>query len=256
MIISLLTDFGTEDYFVGAMKGVILSIEPEAQIVDVTHQIEPQNIAAAGFTLNNCYREFPAGTIFLCVVDPGVGSDRRAVVVETGDYYFVAPDNGLLSFVLAQEDDAYRAHQLENPQYFRHPVSRTFHGRDIFAPVAAWLARGVNPADFGPEVSDLVRFEIAQPEKPNPKLLIGRIIHIDRFGNLITNLTGGDLPNPFVLEVNGRQVSSHFAHYSEAASDEIFTIFGSAGYLEIVAFKNSAERVLSAAAGQKIIVKM
>ena len=256
MIIALLTDFGTEDYFVGAMKGVILSIEPGAKIIDLTHQIEPQNIVAAGFTLGNCYHEFPVGTIFLCVVDPGVGSGRRAVVVRAGDYYFVAPDNGLLSFVLAREDEPYRAYQLENPQYFRHPVSRTFHGRDIFAPAAAWLARGVQPAEFGPAAADLVRLEITEPEKQNPNLVIGRIIHLDRFGNLVTNLRPGDLPNPFVTEVNGRLISSHFAHYSAAAPDEIFTIFGSAGYLEIVAFKNSAERILSATAGQKIIVRM
>ena len=148
MIIALLTDFGTKDYFVGAMKGVILNINENAKIIDITHEIEPQNIRSASFTLRACYKNFPPKTIFVAVVDPGVGSERRAILVETEDYFFIAPDNGLLSFIFNESDD-FLVYEITNEKFFNQPVSQTFHGRDIFAPCAAHLSKGVLPAEFG-----------------------------------------------------------------------------------------------------------
>ena len=166
-IIALLTDFGTKDYFVGAMKGAILSVNKDAKIVDITHEILPQDIRGASFTLRACYRNFPSGTIFVAVVDPEVGSQRRAILVETQDYFFVAPDNGILSFVF--EDYAlahaqasaspFRVFELTNNKYFAENISATFHGRDVFAPIAAHLSRGINPIEFGREITDFKRFD-------------------------------------------------------------------------------------------------
>ena len=254
MIIALLTDFGTKDYFIGAMKGSILTINPEAKIVDITHETEPQNIHSAGFTLANCFRDFPPKTIFIAIVDPGVGSNRRAILVETERYYFVTPDNGLASFIL-QDEKTFRVFELTNSRFFREPLSQTFHGRDIFAPVGAWLSKGVNPEEFGPKLTDVVRLELTHPRIISDNETEGEIIQIDHFGNLITNLKIEDLKENFVIEVNGYLVSKHQNYYSEVKPDEIFTIFGSAGFLEIVANQNSAENILQVTKGDKIIVK-
>lgn len=255
MLISLLTDFGTKDYFVGAMKGVILSINSEAKIVDITHQVEAQNIRSAGFILAACYRDFPEKTIFVTVVDPGVGSDRQAVLVETEKYYFIAPDNGLLSLVLANEKK-YRVFELTRQKYFREFRSLTFHGRDIFAPVAAWLSKGIEPKEFGRELKDLVCLDISFPKTISETELEAEIIHIDHFGNLITNLKKNDLSKVFSLEVNGIELGKHHSFYAEAEKDEIFTIWGSARYLEIVANQNSAKDLIKIAVGDKILVKL
>lgn len=253
MFIALLTDFGTRDYFVGAMKGVILSINKDAKIIDITHEIEPQNIVAAGFTLEACRRNFPPQTIFVAVVDPGVGSARRAILVAEKEYFFIAPDNGLLSFVFSQTDD-FRVYEISDPQYFNHPVSATFHGRDIFAPAAAHLSKGVRPEKFGPEIADFVFFPKPKPRRTGPDRLEAEIIYCDRFGNLITNLTPADLPRSFSLSVNGRRVDRLQRFFAEAEKDRIFMIFGSAGFLEIAAFQNSAEKLLGARTGDKIEV--
>src|SRR5437870_2878972 len=156
MPIALLTDFGNRDYFVGAIKGAILTVAPGAPIADITHEVPPQDIRSAAFMLGACYRDFPANTVFVCVVDPGVGSERRPIVVEAADRYFVAPDNGLLSFVVESSDES-RAFEISNRRFQRPRVSRTFHGRDIFAPAAAHLCNGVKPEDFGVQVFDIVR---------------------------------------------------------------------------------------------------
>ncbi len=292
-IIALLTDFGTRDYFVGAMKGVMLSINESAKIVDITHEIAPQNILSASFTLSACYKDFPRGTIFVAVVDPGVGSERRAILVETEDYFFVAPDNGLLSFVFetftlaharvsafedstlahaqvsatedstlaharvsATEDStlagvrvsAFRVFELTNEKYFAANISNTFHGRDIFAPVAAHLSNGVDPSEFGREIVDYKRLEIYDDE--------AKIIHIDRFGNLITNLKREDLPEKFALKIGETQIENLQEFYAEARASEVFMIFGSAGYLEVVAFQDSAKEILGAEIGQKIRLEL
>src|SRR6266849_5174353 len=187
-IITLVTDFGSQDFFVGAMKGVILSINPQAIIVDITHEIPAQDIEAAAFNLLATYKDFPAATIHVAVVDPGVGSTRRPILIECGAQFFVGPDNGIFSWI-CERDETIRAIHLTNEKFFRHPVSATFHGRDIFAPVAAALASGVAVKDFGDEASDYVRLDSLLPEVASDGSIDGRVIHIDRFGNCITNLT-------------------------------------------------------------------
>lgn len=267
--ITLLTDFGTRDYFAGAMKGAILSVNPRANIIDITHEIAPQDVRAAAFTLANYYKNFPRGTIHVCVVDPGVGSSRRAVLVQTGDYFFLAPDNGLLSFIFDEAENeesasrlpqgfsprGFRVFELANEKYFAAAVSRTFHGRDVFAPVAAHLSNGVEPGQFGAEIEDFIRFETAKPRKISADETIAEIIHIDRFGNLVTNLKTEDLPAKFAVEVNETRIERHQKFYAEAAKGEIFSITGSAGFLEIVAFRDSAEALLKAEAHQKILLR-
>jgi S-adenosylmethionine hydrolase len=256
MVIALLTDFGTSDYFVAAMKGKILTLCPDARIVDITHDIEPQNVRSAAFLLNACFRDFPHGTIFVVVVDPGVGSGRRPVLVQTEKYFFVAPDNGVLSFVLDHSTfEDFRIIELANKKYLAESVSQTFHGRDIFAPVAAYLAKGVNPTTFGPAIAELVRIEIPKLHRISDYELAGEVIHIDHYGNLITNLTRDELSDEFWLDVNGRKISRHCKHYAEAGEGEVFSIFGSAGFLEISVNFGSAKDILVAEVGQKVLVR-
>lgn len=251
MIIALLTDFGTKDYFVGAMKGVIFSINANVEIVDITHEIPPQNIKSAAFTLRACYRNFPRKTIFVSVVDPGVGSNRRAVLAETEDYFFIAPDNGLLSFAF-EEAKNLRVFELTGRQFFAENVSRTFHGRDIFAPVAAHLSKGIETNRFGRVIHDFVRFETAKPQKISENEIEAEVIHIDRFGNLITNLKSEDLPEKFYLEIGGEKIEKLRDYFAEAEKGEIFMISGSAGFLEIASFQDSAKDLLNAGIGRKI----
>lgn len=255
MIIALLTDFGTQDYFVGAMKGVILSINKNANIVDITHEITPQDINSASFILQNCYADFPAKTIFVAVVDPGVGSKRRAIIVETEKYFFVAPDNGLLSFVFEKAEN-YKVFEISSEIFFRQPVSRTFHGRDIFAPCAAHLSGGVKPHEFGNEINDFVVLAKRNPRRTSKNVTEAEIIFIDRFGNLITNLKAEDLPHKFYLEINNQKIEKLRGFFAEAEPGELFMIKGSAGFLEIAAFQNSAKDLLNAEIGQNISVNI
>ncbi len=250
MTIALLTDFGTKDYFVGAMKGVILSIGENTPIIDITHEIAPQNIRAASFTLRACYKDFPEKTIFVAVVDPGVGSKRRAILVETADYYFIAPDNGLLSFVF-NETTNFRAFELTNDKFFHHPISRTFHGRDIFAPAAAHLASGAKPDEFGNQIEDFILFKENAPHRISDTEIEAEIIHTDHFGNLILNVGQSDLSSEFAVEINGQTINKHQKFFAEAEKGELFTIWGSAGFLEIVAFRDSAANLLNASVGEK-----
>lgn len=252
MVIALLTDFGTRDYFVGAMKGAILSIAPKASIIDITHDIEPQDIRGAALTFAACYQDFPQGTVFVVVVDPGVGSNRRAIAATSGGYHFVAPDNGVLSFVLAKNA---RLYELTNRKYFAREVSNTFHGRDIFAPVAGHLSSGISPSECGPEIDDPVLFEFPRPFRISDKVFSAEIIHIDHFGNLLTNLTPADLPTEFHIEMKGVTIERNLGYYAEAKSDEPFSILGSAGFLEIVVNQRSAKEHFSAQVGDKLIVQ-
>lgn len=255
MIIALLTDFGTQDYFVGAMKGVILSINKDARIIDITHEIAPQNIRAASFTLRACYKNFPAKTIFVAVVDPGVGSARRAILVETAEYFFIVPDNGLLSFIFNESAD-FRVFEISNTDLLAEKISTTFHGRDIFAPSAAYLSQGIKPSEYGREITDFISFEAGKPQKISENTIQAEIIHADHFGNLITNLKREDLPEKFVLEIGESKIEKLQSYFSEAETGEIFMIFGSAEFLEIVAFQDSAKNILRAEIGQKIFAKI
>ena len=259
-IITLLTDFGTQDYFVGAMKGVILSVNPAAQIIDITHDIPPQDIHAGAFNLLAVYKEFPSATIHVGVVDPGVGSDRRAILIECAGQFFIGPDNGLFSWICEREGK-FVARRLTNAAYFRQPISTTFHGRDIFAPVAAALSNGVNPDEFGPLIDDHVRLESLKP-KTTDKGIEATIIHIDRFGNCITSLTRDhfgavELAAGASLMVNKQKVTSFrefFAQPGQQDEAELFMIVGSAGFVEIAARNASAASILNARRGQLIIL--
>lgn len=235
-MITLLTDFGTVDYFVGAVKGAILSVNPRVVIVDITHEIPPQDVEGAAFTLLASYQTFPSGTIHVAVVDPGVGSARRPIVVSAGDQLFVGPDNGIFSYIYDREP-SHRVFHITSDKYFRLSPSTTFHGRDIFAPVAAALSNGVKPEDLGPRIADPIRLK-------NSKSL--KIIHIDRFGNCITNITR-DLIDPKsnpTLVINRKQIRSFQEFYGAASPNELFAIWGSAGFLEIsINGKSAAERL-------------
>ena len=211
-IITLLTDFGAQDYFVGAMKGVILSLNPDATIVDITHEIPPQDIQAAAFNLLACYQDFPAGTIHVAVVDPGVGSDRRAILVECANQFFVGPDNGLFSWITEREGK-FSAWQITNEKFFRSPVSSTFHGRDVFAPVAAALSNGAATDEMSaPPLENIVMLAPLLP-RTTAEAIEGCIIHIDRFGNCVTNFTAEHINEERIaagakLIVNHKEISS------------------------------------------------
>lgn len=255
-IITLTTDFGLDDFFVGAMKGVILTINPAAMIVDITHTIPPHDIRAAAFTLAQAYREFPPGTIHVVVVDPGVGSTRKPLLVLTPRYTFVGPDNGVFSFIYAEEKAPTCIH-ITAEHYFRQPVSHTFHGRDIFAPVAAWLSKGLAPDGFGSRINEYVKFEIPYPEILDQTHIRGHVIHIDRFGNLITNITEKELPPDAIragakLVINGHTITRFQSHFAEAPAGEPFAVFGSTGRWEIAVYLDLAERVLNASAGTTV----
>src|SRR2546429_2766640 len=255
-IITLLTDFGSRDYFAAAMKGVILSINPAAQIVDITHEIPPQDIHAAAFNLLATYKDFPTNTIHVAVVDPGVGSSRRAVLIECAERFFVGPDNGIFSWVCEREV-SYRAIHLTNENYFRHPVSATFHGRDIFAPAAAALSNGVAPEEFGPAIESLIHLDSLKPKILSDEVIEASIIYIDHFGNCITNLTReilGDDLSLVRLVISGCEITSFRRYYREAEEREVFCVIGSAGFLEVVAANNSAAAILDARRGQTVSV--
>jgi S-adenosylmethionine hydrolase len=261
MIVTLLTDFGTADYFVGAMKGAVLSVNPAAQIVDLTHEIAPHDVEAGAFTLLEAHQTFPTGSIHVAVVDPGVGSARRPILAASDNYFFVGPDNGLFSYVYEREEKC-RVFHLTNEEYFRRPVSATFHGRDVFAPVAGALSQGVAPHTFGREIFDYVRLAPLAPEIAGDEIR-ARVIHIDRFGNCITNLSHAELSEASIargarLKINGREVRSFRKFFAEThdESDELFAVWGSAGFLEIAAFRASAALLLGAERGQEVFLSV
>ena len=195
------------------MKAVILSMNPNVDLVDITHDIEPQNITSAAFVLSACYRDFPPATIFVCVVDPGVGSDRRAVVVESNEHKFVGPDNGLFSFILSP---SVVITAIENDRFFRKPVSSTFHGRDIFAPVAAHLSLGLDMLELGPEITDAVILPNIHPRRTGENTIEGSVVHIDHFGNIVTNITAEMPVRRVQLEIGGRVISDRREFYTGA----------------------------------------
>lgn len=258
-VITLVTDFGTADYFVGAVKGAILSVNPSAVIVDITHEIPPQDIAAGAFTLLAAYQTFPAGTIHVAVVDPGVGSTRRPIIVSANEQFFVGPDNGLFSYVYDREP-SHKTFHVTADRFFRPAVSSTFHGRDIFAPVAAALSNGVAPEELGRLIDNEVRLaQSLEPEVQKDGKVRARIIHIDRFGNCITNITR-DLINsrkqPTLL-IKRRLIRTFKTFYADetGSPNELFAIWGSAGFLEISMNGQSAARKLNAKQADVVILK-
>jgi len=254
-VITLLTDFGTVDYFVGAVKGAILSVNPAAVMADITHEIPPQDLEAAAFTLLAAYATFPPGTIHIAVVDPGVGSTRRPIIVSAGEHFFVGPDNGIFTYIYDREP-AQQTFHVTAEKYFRQPTSTTFHGRDIFGPVAAALSKGVKPKAFGPEITDAVRLDRQLlPVVQNNGNVEGRIIHIDRFGNCITNIIRDLLQDEHAtLLVKEKPINNFRKFFGEDPSSELFAIWGSAGFLEIAVNGGSAALTLGAKRGEAVIL--
>jgi hypothetical protein len=249
-IITLTTDFGLQDHFVGTLKGVILGIAPTATIVDVSHAIPAFDVLDGALTIASAYKYFPDGSVHVVVVDPGVGSARRPIVARSGGHYFVGPDNGVLSAVSVGE-----VRELASPKYFLSTVSKTFHARDIFAPVAAHLAAGVAFTKFGPEISNYVRLDIPRP-KLDGGVWHGVVLKVDRFGNLITNIGPQDVPPlfhsrgaAFKMILGGREINKIFSAYSSGAPGAVFAIAGSMGYLEIAANQSSAAEILKIGKG-------
>ena len=257
-IITLTTDFGTNDHFIGTMKGVILSIEPEAQIIDICHSVQAFDVLDGALTISQAYSYFPTGTIHMVIVDPGVGTARRPLVVSSERHHFVAPDNGVLSLIY-QREQRLSARHVTGEHYFLQPVSNTFHARDIFSPVAAYLAKGVDPEKFGEAVTDFVRFSAPKPKPVNENTLRGVVLKVDRFGNLITNITPQDAPmlfkeNPgaFKIVVGQREIRETKDAYAQGAPGEVFGIMGSMGYLEIAANRGSAGQLLGVGKGTDV----
>jgi hypothetical protein len=256
-VIALLTDFGLRDHYVGTMKGVILGICREAAIVDIVHDVPPHDVIAGSWELAASYRYFPAGTIFVVVVDPGVGTGRRAVAAEAGPYTFVAPDNGVLSLVLDELTPSVIV-EVNNPRYMRPVVSRTFEGRDRFGPAAAWLATGVELSAFGPAVSSITRLD-SPTARVTPGGIEGQVIRVDRFGNLVTNidlktLNGLARSGDLSIVIGSFRVSRLVGTYADVAPGELCAVLGSADRLEIAANGASAASMLGVECGVAVRV--
>ncbi|MGB2604196.1 MAG: SAM-dependent chlorinase/fluorinase [Candidatus Sulfotelmatobacter sp.] len=259
-IITLTTDFGNNDHFVGAMKGVILDIVPEAQIVDICHAVQAFDVLDGALTISQAYAYFPNRTVHIVVVDPGVGTARRPIVASCDKYHFVAPDNGVLSLVYAREPRMHVRH-ITADHYFLQPVSNTFHARDIFSPVAAYLAKEVDALKFGDEVEDFVKFTAPKPKAVDENRLRGVVLKVDRFGNLITNITPQDAPMLFELGAKGfkivvgsREITEIHSAYAEGAPGEVVGILGSMGFLEIAANRGAAAQLTGAGKGSDVSI--
>ncbi|MCL4502806.1 MAG: SAM-dependent chlorinase/fluorinase [Deltaproteobacteria bacterium] len=258
-LITLLTDFGTRDEYVACMKGVILSLNPQARLVDLTHEIPPQDIRAGAFILAAAAPYFPAETIHLAVVDPGVGTGRRALAAQVRDQFWVGPDNGLFHLIFAGQE-GFEMVSLENPDYFLPQVSATFHGRDIFAPAAAHLSLGATLAQLGPAIADPVRLPWPEPVV-TAATLKGEIIHVDRFGNLVSNVSGGVFHNwrqgrDFRIKAGPLTLTRLRRTYGEAAAGEVLALIGSHGYLEIACANGSAAARLQAGPGLSLEIRL
>jgi S-adenosylmethionine hydrolase len=254
-VIVLLTDFGLRDPYVGVMKGVILSIHTEARIIDLSHDVPSQGILDAYFILSNAYSYFPAGTIFVTVVDPGVGTHRAILAIQTDKYLFLAPDNGLLGF-LEKDGKIKRIVHVRKSKYFLQPVSNTFHGRDIFAPVAAHLSNGVALSEFGPEVTRMERIATPTPKVTKEGVILGEIVSIDRFGNLMTNIPGERLSGADSVQVKvGRRVIPRISKtYAEGRKGALLALVGSTENLEIAVNKGNAGKKTGSRVGDAIRV--
>jgi len=259
-IITLTTDYGTSDHLVGVMKGVILSINPEVNIVDITHSVLAHDILDGALAIGQAYKYFPPKTVHVVVVDPSVGTERRPILVAGDTHYFVAPDNGVLSSVYDQSEALY-AWNIVSEHYFRNPVSKTFHGRDIFAPVAAWMTKSWQTSAFGEPITDFVRFTIPKP-KVSGNTAKGIVLRVDYFGNLVTNFTPGDVPalaaadGKFTIRAGNGAITKMVPTFANGAAGEAVGVIGSSGYLEIAVNKGSAARTLGVGRGAEVTVEL
>ena len=258
-VISLTTDFGLNDSYVGTMKGVILRIFPEARLVDITHQIAPQDILEASLIIGSAYRYFPLGTVHLVVVDPGVGGDRRPVLLAGREHYFVGPDNGTFTRMLEADPDLV-AYEIREERFLLPGMSDTFHGRDLFAPAAAFLARGIDPAEFGPIAAGLQLLSVPEPRIWGDQIR-GEVIHIDSFGNIVSNITREQFESavggrPFRIWINGKAIDRVHRTYAEQDRGKMLALFGSSDLLEIAVSQGRAERRIGAGKGDTLLVQI
>jgi len=257
-VIALLTDFGTRDHYTGTMKGVALGICPEVTFVDITHDVPVHDVMGGALELAASYKYFPPGTIFLVVVDPGVGSVRRGIALDTGDYRFVAPDNGVLTAVL-KETPAKKTVELTERRYARPTVSRTFEGRDRFAPAAAWLAKGIQLSALGRPLASMVSIEIPTATAEDDGIH-GTVLRVDRFGNLVTNIDRKSVERfsqagPVTIDAGGHTVERLVATYTELPEDGVGGLFGSTDHLEIAAPSSSAAERLGLTRGAVVSIR-
>ena len=259
-IITIITDFG-EGYYVAAMKGVILDICRSACLVDITHDIRSHDVLEGAFTLLCTYPYFPPKSVHIAVVDPGVGSERRGIIVATKDHYFVGPDNGVFSFVYNRES-VKKVISIESQNYLRGTVSPTFHGRDAFSPVAAWLALGTPLEKFGEEIEDYSGATVLPVQKVEDNRIEGMVIHVDKFGNIITSISPDTAAEQFGYSgspkffVKGQEITHSYSYYAEAAPGEIFALIGSSGYYEIAAHRSRAADILGVERGEKVKLEL
>ena len=257
-MITFTTDFGMSDHFVGTMKGVINTINPEVKTIDICNSVQPYDILDGALTIVQSYRYFPANTVHLVIVDPGVGTTRRPLLVTAEKHLFLAPDNGVLSLVYEREERLSVRH-ITAEHYFLQPVSQTFHGRDVFAAVAGWLSKGVEVGKFGDEITDFVRFAAPKPKPISDKLMKGIVLKVDHYGNLITNLSPKEVPHlfdpeppPFKILVGKHEVTKMKTAYAQGTPGEVFGILGSTGYLEIATNRGTANRTVGAEKGSEV----
>ena len=258
-IITLTTDYGTSDHLVGTLKGVILKINPQVTIVDITHDVTPFDLLDGALAIGSAYSYFPPKTIHVVVVDPGVGTERRPLLVSAQNQYFIAPDNGVLSVIYEREQETLIVRHANTEHYYLQPVSKTFHGRDIFAPVAAWLSKGWQTPSMGDEIQDFKRFALPRP-KAADGVVKGVVLRTDAFGNLITNFRGEDLPASAVsagaikLQVGNQPVTRLVDTFARGTNGEAIAYLGSSGYLEIAVNKGNAARTLGLTRGAPVIL--
>ncbi|OEU50176.1 MAG: hypothetical protein BA871_16275 [Desulfuromonadales bacterium C00003096] len=258
MILAFLSDFGLKDPYAGIVKAVVLGINPALRIVDISHQVAPQDVMGGAFVLGSAFREFPPGTVFLAVVDPGVGSQRINLLAVTERYTFLAPDNGLLSMVFRYSKKV-TCFSIDNSRYFRNPVSDTFHGRDIFAPVAAHLTLGVKPQSFGPPCPNPVRLPWPEP-LIRDQYIEGEVIHVDGFGSLILNIPADLIQHrepvrkQFKANIRGMELPL-LSTYSDVAKGKPIALIGSSGFLEVAVNQGSAAEVLDAGVGEPVVIR-
>jgi len=261
-IVTLTTDFGEQDYYVGAMKGVILDVPPDTEVIDLCHNVLPYDILDAAFTIAQSYRWFPLRTVHLVVVDPGVGTQRRPILVSGDRHFFIGPDNGVFSFIYPEQEKLTVWH-ITGDHYFHQPVSNTFHARDVFAAVAGWLAKGVEARQFGDEIEDYVKLSIPKAQAVNDKSWKGMVLKVDRFGNVITSIAAADCPAlfaeptpPFKLTAGGKDITKLVPNYAEGGQGEIFALLGSSGYLEIATNRGGAGKLLSLNRGGEVTLQL
>lgn len=258
-IITLTTDFGTDDHLVGTLKGVILKINPEVTLVDITHHVTPFDLLDGALSIGAAYPYFPPKTIHVVIVDPGVGTERRPLLVSGNNQYFIAPDNGVLSVIYEREHSNMVVRHANAEHYFLQPLSKTFHGRDLFAPVAAWLSKGWQTAAMGDEISDYKRFALPQPKAVDGGTK-GVVLRIDPFGNLVTNFRVEDLPveaqngGGLKLKVGNHEVSRLVDTFAHGKAGEPVAYIGSSGYVEVALNKGNASRTLSVGRGAPVIL--